>query len=284
VTPILYVTNMVVSGGNRYLAYIIGLPPDAAAGKPWRLASGSLLPGGGETVIDRGVAAASGVGIGDAVKILGQEFTISGLSEGTANIVNSIAFISLDDFMRLRGSSESVSYLLVQAAPGVSAEVLAARIDSQVPGVTALSRTAFAQEERRVVSDMSTDVIAIMNLVGFLIGLAVMALTVYTATLARRAEYGVLKAVGARSMHLYRSVIAQAFASVGLGFAVGVGLTLLLSAVVPVFASTLTLEISSASVLKVAVAALVIAAFSAVLPIQQIAALDPAVVFRRRVR
>ncbi len=46
-----------------------------------------------------------------------------------------------------------------------------------------------------------------MNLVGFLIGLAVMALNVYTATLARRAEYGVLKALGARNGHLLLSAL-----------------------------------------------------------------------------
>ena len=38
---------------------------------------------------------------------------------------------------------------------------------------------------------MSADVISIMNVIGFVVGLAVVALTVYVATLARRREYGV---------------------------------------------------------------------------------------------
>jgi putative ABC transport system permease protein len=45
VTPILYMTNMVVAGGQRSLAYIIGLPPDAQTGGPWRTTSGATLPG-----------------------------------------------------------------------------------------------------------------------------------------------------------------------------------------------------------------------------------------------
>jgi len=127
---------------------------------------------------------------------------------------------------------------------------------------------------------MSTDVIAIMNLIGLLIGLAVMALTVYTATLARRAEYGVLKALGARNGQLYRAVLAQALLSVAIGLGVGVVFTLLLSVIISRLGLNLALEISAASLLKVSGVSLVIAAVSAVLPIRQIAGLDPAMVFR----
>lgn len=131
-----------------------------------------------------------------------------------------------------------------------------------------------------MVKDMSTDVIAIMNLIGLLIGLAVMALTVYTATLARRAEYGVLKALGARNGQLYRAVLAQALLSVAIGLGVGVVFTLLLSVIISRLGLNLALEISAASLLKVSGVSLVIAAVSAVLPIRQIAGLDPAMVFR----
>jgi len=284
VTPILYLTNMVVVGDNRRLAYVIGLPEDAASGKPWRNVQGRDVPRQGEAIIESYLSEVLELGVGDQVKILGQEFTIAGLSAGATNIVNSLAFISLGDFMRMRGTSEAVSFLLVKAAPGQAPEALAARIEANVPLVSAMTREAFAQQERKVVKDMSTDVIAIMNLVGFLIGLAVMALTVYTATLSRRAEYGVLKAVGARNGDLYRVVLAQALYSVGLGLATGVALTVALSLVVPSFISNLALQVSAASLAKVAGASLVLAALSAVLPIRQMAALDPAAVFRRKVR
>jgi len=124
-----------------------------------------------------------------------------------------VAFVSKADFARLRGDSRTVSFLLVRVKPGGFPDEVAARIEADVNDVTAQSREAFAAQERKVVKDMSTDVINIMNLVGFMIGLAVMAITVYTATLARRAEYGVLKALGARNRHLYVTVLAQRFAA-----------------------------------------------------------------------
>ena len=127
---------------------------------------------------------------------------------------------------------------------------------------------------------VSTDIVTIMNLIGFVIGLAVMALTVYTATLARRKEYGVLKALGARTTQLYRAVLAQALISVGLGFTLGLLITIGLSAIVPYLGVSLSLQINGASLMRVGGLSIVIAGLSAMLPIKQIARLDPALVFR----
>jgi putative ABC transport system permease protein len=281
VTPVLYVSNMVEANDRRGLAYIIGLPPDATAGRPRRIAGGTALPGTGQVVIDRSIAGQLGVTIGDPVSVLGREFTVAGLSEGLAALTNSVAFIAIEDFSQLRGNTPVISFVLVEIAAGESPSEVAARIEASVPGVTAMPRADFAREERRVVRDMATDVLTIMNTIGFVIGLAVMALTVYTATLSRRREYGVLKAIGATSGHLYRAVIAQALYSIVLGFLIGLAFTLLVSALAPRIEPALALAITPASLLKAGTISVVIAVLAAVLPIRQIAGLDPAQVFRK---
>jgi putative ABC transport system permease protein len=280
VTPILYISNMIVIGDERNLAYIIGLPEEAGFGGPWKISSGRSLPGAGEAIIDRNVAEKSGVELGDEVEILGEEFEVVGFSEETSSLVNSVAFISMNDFEELRGSYDTFSFLLAKVSAGESPEVVADRIQARVRDVTAQTRGDFARQERKVVKDMSTDVITIMNLIGFLIGLAVVALTVYTATLSRRKEYGVLKALGASNRVLYRAVLAQALISVTFGFAIGLAITLILSAIVPRLGLSMVLEVSGASLVKVGSFSLVIAGLAAILPIRQIAGLDPAMVFR----
>ncbi|MBF6596175.1 MAG: ABC transporter permease [Thermaceae bacterium] len=290
VTPIMYVAGMVDTGKERNLAYIVGLPPDPAMGKAWRVVEGAAAPAPGAIVLDRAVAAQSGLRLGDTVKVLGRQLRIAGLSEGTVSITNSVAFITMDDFERMRGASgesvrtQAVSFVLVKAAPGEEPDALAERIEVEVEGVTAQSSEAFARQERNLVKDMAADVLTIMNLVGFAIGLAVMSLTIYTATLARRAEYGALKALGARSRDLYGAVLTQAVVSVTLGLALGVAFTLGLSALLPVFGSTVALQVSGESLAQVVIASLIIAAVAALLPIRQIAGLDPAAVFRRRIQ
>jgi putative ABC transport system permease protein len=282
VTPILYATAFVDTGHSQHVVYLIGLPAKAVMGKPWRLAAGRAEPGAGEVVIDQSVANASGIGLGDSVKIGGSPLRVSGLAVGTMNIVNSIAFISAQEFERLRPSPATVSFVLVRVAAGRSATSVAGEIERQVGGVTAQTSQALAGQERKVVGDMATDLISIMNLTGLLIGLAVMALTVYTATLSRRAEYGVLKAIGASARRLYATVLVQAGISIALALAVSVALTLALSVVVPLVKPGLALDLTALSLAKVALMALGIGAVAAVLPIRQIAGLDPASVFRRR--
>ena len=280
VTPILYLTNNVVAGDERNLAYIIGLPENAKLGKPWRVLIGRDVPEKGEVIMDRSVAEKSGVGIGDTIEILGEEFEVVGLSEETSSLTNSIAFISVKDFENMRQSYDTLSFLLVKIREGNSPEAVARQIESRVRDVTVQTRDQFAGQERKVIKDMSTDVITIMNLIGFLIGLAVMALTVYTSTLSRRREYGMLKALGARNKDLYITVLAQAILSVILGFVFGLIITALLTLITPFTALNLTLVISLASLLKVGSFSLIIATFSAVIPIRQVAGLDPATVFR----
>jgi putative ABC transport system permease protein len=282
VTPILYLTNNVVYKDERNLAYIIGLPEKAAMGGPWKILSGRGLIGNGEAIIDHTIAEKSGIRLGNEVEILGKKFEVAGLSEGTASLVNSIAFISLADFEDLRNRYDNFSFLLVKVNSSESPEGVAGRIQDQVRDVTVQTKLEFSQQERRVIKDMSTDVVTIMNLIGFLIGLAVMALTVYTSTLARRKEYGMLKALGASNTDLYLTVLAQALFSMILGFFFGLAITLLLALIIRATGSNQDLEISGVSLVKVGGFSLIIAAFSAMLPIKQIAGLNPAMVFRSR--
>lgn len=281
VTPILYSTDTIAAGNDRAVAYVIGLPADAAMGMPWNVVDGADRPGPGEVIVDRGFASKAGVSIGDDVTVLGGEARVVGLSSGTASLVNSVAFVSFEDFQTMRGGAPVVSFVLVRVVSGASPQEVAAEIERVVPGVTAQSRAAFAVEERRLVMDMSADVIAIMNAVGFAVGLAVVALTVYVATLARRREYGALKALGAHNRFLYGVVLSQAVLSVALGFVVGLAFTELISLAIAGTDLNLELAISAPSLAKVGLFAAVIAGLAAILPIRQIASLDPAVVFRK---
>jgi putative ABC transport system permease protein len=280
-TPILYSTDTISAGDERGVAYVIGLPADETMGGPWDVVQGSARVGRGEIIVDQGFARKAGVSIGDTVTVLGGQARIVGLSQGTASLVNSVAFVSFDDFQAVRGGAPVVSFVLVKVATTTSPEAVAAAIGGLVPDVTVQTGTDFSAQERRLVMDMSADVISIMNAVGFVVGLAVVALTVYVATLARRREYGVLKALGARNGLLYRVVLAQSFLSVAAGFLVGLAFTSLLAFVVPRVGLNLELSISAASLIKVGLFAAIIAGLASILPVRQVSSVDPAVVFRR---
>jgi putative ABC transport system permease protein len=56
VTPILEATDTIAVGDERAVAYVIGLPSDAAMGGPWDVVEGSSVPESGEVIVDRGFA------------------------------------------------------------------------------------------------------------------------------------------------------------------------------------------------------------------------------------
>src|SRR6266542_1143228 len=184
-TPIGYVADIITVGTQKQPSYVFGLPDHPAAGAPQDV-TGSRLPGSGEIVLNRVAAGEAGQGLDGTASILGRRFRITGLAGGQISSLTGLAFITLTDFQSLQGAPGMISYVLVRARPGQSAAEVAGRIQAEVAGVSALTTVDFAGQERRIVDDMAADIVNILDLVGFLVALSVMALTVYTATLARR--------------------------------------------------------------------------------------------------
>lgn len=278
-SPILYTTGVVETEGADILSYIIGFDPRKPLGGPQTVVAGTARPRQGEAIIDDAVARSQGVELGDEIEILGKTFTVVGLTKGLTNIINSVTFIHIDDFRALR-RGDSISYALLAVEPGYDPAEVAAAIEARDEGVTALPREVFAREERQIIKDMSVEVIYIMNLAGLLIGLAVTALTLYTATLRKRQEYGVLKAMGAQNRHLYSVVAVQAFLSLTMGAAVAIGLVWVMGQILPLVVPGTAMALTRAGVVRVLTAALGIGVVAALAPAWQIARLDPAQVFR----
>jgi putative ABC transport system permease protein len=256
------------------LSYIIGFDPDEPLGGPSDVVAGSKQLRRDEVIIDRAVARKQELALGDMVEIFGQEFTIVGITEGLTNIMNSVTFIRLKDFQSLR-SGDAISYALLTVKPGTDPGGVAEAITARNDDVLALSR-----EERQIIKDMAVEILNIMNLSGLLIGLAVTALTLYTSTLRKRQEYGVLKAIGAKNERLYIVVIAQAFFSLSLGFLGATSLVWLMGQVLPLMIPGMAMTLTPSGVIKVLLLSLAIGIVAALAPAWQISRLDPAQVFR----
>jgi putative ABC transport system permease protein len=279
--PILYTEGMIQANGKENIAYVFGVPPDASMGGPWHIVEGASAPGPGQIIIDHAIASQMGVRIGDQVTAVGQQMTVVGLTSGTSSLVSAVSFVRFDDFAHARGQGQVVSFVLVKVGPGETAGAVAARIGDQVSGVTVQTREEFAAQERKLVTDMSADIINIMNTAGYLTGLAVVALTIYIATVSRRREYGVLKAIGVRNSRLYQVVVLQGLLSVGMGLIAGLGLTFLLAAIIPRFNELIILSVSGSSLLQVTAVSAAIAVIASLLPARQLAGLEPVTIIRK---
>ena len=276
VAPIRYASGIVVTPKDRQLAYVIGYQRERRGG-PRSLVEGRE-PRDGEAVIDRVAARGLGISVGGRVQILGRPFRVAGLSSGTTSITNTIAFITYRDFGRLRGSA--VSYILVGARRGTSSDALRDSLARAVPSSTVQTRSEFVQREASIVRDMSADTMQIMTFVALVIALAVIALLLFTTTLAHLRDYGIVKAIGGSPTQLARSVLFQALWAVALALVLAVVLALGVGTLINRFSDNIAIVIEPASVLRVAVGASAVATIGALLPVWRIARVDPATAFR----
>ncbi len=123
-------------------------------------------------------------------------------------------------------------------------------------------------------------VVAVLIVVAFIVGLALIALTVYTMTVERVRDYGVLKAVGASSRQLFSVVLRQSLLIALAGYVTGSVLALLagnlIESEIPEFATLYRWQ----DLTIVFAAALVMSVLAAAVPIRRVARVDPATVFR----
>jgi putative ABC transport system permease protein len=276
-----YTTSIVESTDGRQLTtYVFGFDTATGRGGPRHLAAGRT-PGPGEVLVDETAADELGVTVGGAVSLLGAPapLRVSGLSTNGTNIVNTTVFIRTEDFARLRG--DTVAYVLAGADPGVDADTLAHRVAQALPDTTVQTRAEFARQEANVVRDMAADVMRIVTVIGFLIALAVIGLTLFTATLAKLREYGILKALGAGSARLAITVAAQAAWSVALGLTAAVGLSILLGSAIGAATPNVEVVIEVGAVIRTGAGAFLVGALAALLPLRRVLRVDPATAFRR---
>ena len=272
-TPILYKSAFVERGDKSGVVALVGGGP-----VPGFAAHAPTARG---IVIDEALADQLGVGIGDTVTVLGTDLRVSGKVTGTAAISGSFAFVARPTLARLLHAQGLASYVLVRARPGTSATELATRINASVPGVTASTREEFAASERRVVGDMSTDIVHAMTFIGFVIGVAVASLVAYSATLTQLRDVAVLRALGLSTRRALALISAQvAFMIVG-GFALALALVAGLALIAPALSPTLVLSLRVADVVQAALVAGAVAIAAALIPILRVARVEPASVFRR---
>ena len=274
--PILY-TTVLLGEKEQAASYLIGY---RESGGPWDMAEGRADPRGAEIVLDERTADRLGAGVGSTIAALGMDLRVVGLADGGASVVSGLAFVDYQAFAEAAHTRGAASYVLIWPREGPPRDDVAAAL-AEDHGLTVQTRAEFSDKERQVISDMSTGLVRGMLVIGIVVGLAVAALSMYTATLARQGEYAVLKAIGMRNRALYALVSRQSLLTVAGGLLLALGLVEAMAVLVPLVSPSVDLVIGGGAVLRAAAAAVVIGLVAAFIPARRVAHLDPASVYRR---
>ena len=259
-----------------------------SVGGPWELTQGRHVAARGEAVLDAALARQFSLDVGHDVDLIGKTYRIVGLSRDTSSMLGSYVFIGLQDaHAALHGSRPSdppggtASFLLVTVEGGRDESQVRDSIAAAVPQVRLVTPKELADSDVALIEGIMGSTVNALVIASYVVGLLVLALTLYATVLDQEREFGIVKAIGASNPALYRYVVGQVTVLAAVGFLLAVlasmGVAWLVSQAVPQY---LVLPLEGSVLLRAAVATVVLGLLAAVVPARQVGNVEPAVAFR----
>lgn len=263
--------------GTEMDVQLVGFDTQSGIGGPLRIEEGEGAPGPGEMIVDEALSSRYGVDIGDTIGAGGRDWRVVGKSSGGDFVAAQTIFVVLDEAQDLLEMEGFTTFFLLQVRPGRE-DVVMGFVET-VEGVLAITSDDFAAATRdRILGDV-LPILTVILILAFIVGLAVAGLTIYTATVEKAREYGILKAVGFSNAYLYRVVFEQSLVTGLMGFLLGAGLTVLLGPFMQDIVPQFVIFIRWQDMLAVAGSTLLMSILAAYIPIRRLAAIDPVAAF-----
>jgi putative ABC transport system permease protein len=162
--------------------------------------------------------------VGDRVEIGERRARVVGFTRGIRSFTTSpfvyTSFKNSLDYTNPVSAEDSTAYVLVKAAPGVAPGELQRRLRARLNDVDVYTTAEFSRKTRFYWMFTTGAGLAVLTaaLMGLVVGVAVVAQTIYAATMDHIREYGTLKAMGATNRYLYGVLVEQAVWSAVLGY------------------------------------------------------------------
>jgi putative ABC transport system permease protein len=278
--------NLALPSGAEEGMLVYGLEDFRRWGLPWRVAEGDLadLRRGDFMFLDHSAERRYGpFRVGEYREVMGYRLKIIGRSlEALSFTTSPIAFIDYRLVQRLAGEriAGRTTYILVRAAPGADLDAIRAEIRRRLPHNDVYTAREWAERSRGywVASTGIGLNMYITVFLGCLVGVVVVAQTLYTSAMEHIKEFGTVKAIGGSNRDIYRILGTQAAIAAVVGFALGAAMA---AALAPAMAEIgLKLIVPGALGVAVFAGTLVLCLAAAFVSFRKVATIDPALVFR----
>ena len=261
--------------GHKRVAFVLGSNPGDAGGA-WRLKSGRTVERDDEVVVDAVLAEQHDLDIGDDLELFGTSRQVVGLSEQTRSWMAGLVFVTHKAAEQMFGAPDTTSFVLVRSA---DPDGVAGRIRDEM-GLEVLTAAQVAANDRSLLAGVMAAPLSLMVAVAFAAGTLIVALTVYSGVVERLAEYGIVKAMGARRRWLAGVITGQTVTVAMFGTAVGYAMFRAASAAVMAVRPQFSIALPGRVAVVVAGSAFVMALVAGLVPLRRVARLDPASVYR----
>jgi putative ABC transport system permease protein len=271
--------------GSHQNCEIVAFEDGSPMGKPWNIVEGSVedLRMPYSVIIDRFYAERLGAThIGDTAEINSKRARVVGFTTGIRTFTTTpLVFTSLKnaaDYTHIPNSK--AQFVLIKAVPGTDLEKLRVKLRDELGGVDVWTRQGFADLTTKYWMFGTGAGVAVLlgGLLGLLVGVVVVAQTIYAATMDHIREFGTLKAMGASNWYVYRVIFKQAIISAVIGYAIAICIAIFLAAKGASSGANIVLPPGILAGLLLLTIVMCLAA--ALVSINKVTRIDPAMVFK----
>ena len=271
--------------GGEQSVQVVGFNPYGGVGGPWNVVQGNVedLKTPDAVMIDELYTKKLGVtGIGEVFEIDGRRARVVGFTRGIRAFTTApyvfTSFKNAQGYARLQ--EDQTLFMLVRATPGTDVTALQKSLESRVRDVDVLTKEKFSSMTRIywMFTTGAGVAVLIAAVLGLVVGVVVVAQTIYATTMDHIREYGTLKAMGAPNSYIYKVIITQAAIAAVVGYALAMFVSFFVVRASQSGGAAILLPLPM--VVALFFLTLVMCATAAVVSINKVTSLDPAMVFR----
>ncbi|MEQ1730089.1 MAG: ABC transporter permease [Vicinamibacterales bacterium] len=218
--------------GRQESVQIVGFDPDQPLGGPWNMVSGHqrMLKEADNVIIDELYKDKLGVThLNQVVEVAGRRARVVGFTRGIRSFTTSpYVFTSFKSAQAYASVPvDQTMFMLVTLSPGADVQAVRSRLQAQLPDSDVHTTSEFSSMTRQYWMFTTGAGVAVLlaAALGLVVGIVVVAQTIYATTMDHLKEYGTLKAMGANNSYLYRVIIEQAVASAVVGYVLAMGVS-----------------------------------------------------------
>jgi putative ABC transport system permease protein len=272
--------------GGETTVLLVGTAGDSPKALPANIIEGSrdALEGPNTVAIDRSYFNDLGVNrLYDNAELNGTAVKLVAITRRVRSFTTlPFVFTSIDEARKLSGANqEQASYQRVTLAPGADIESVRKEIETRLPDTEVLTQDEFRTRSQDYWLKQTGAGAALDagKLLGLIVGIVIVAQTLYSSTKDHINEFATLRALGAGAGYIVKVILIQAVLSGLIGYVLGMALAL----VAIHFAQDTKLTIIMTAPLAAQLFAITIGMciFAAVSAIIKVVRIDPAVVFSR---
>src|SRR6266849_6614442 len=278
--------NVSLPTGAEESSVVYGLENFERWACPWHVVEGNVadLKRGPYVFLDQSAIKRFGAfQVGDYREFVGYRLKIIGTTKNARSFTTTpVSFMDVDHAQRISSNLQPnrTSYIRVKLARGANLEAVRAEIQRRVPCNDFFTGDEWANRTRNYwITNTGLGLnMFITVFLGCLVGIVVVAQTLYTSTMEHLKEFGTVKAIGGSNRDIYGILARQATISALVGFALGA---------IPSYIATqliakadLKLIIPTSLGISVFVGTVVMCLAAALISFHKVASIDPALVFR----